>query len=103
MIIEQQKKCDHSIFSQFDVRASLPWPALLLLPPEGFELCTDCWTPEWEAGPPFENIEPTEPLEVFMEDTWVENPSLPDPAFTSGRKSEDEDDGAKVPTADPTG
>lgn len=29
--------------------------------------------------------------------------SLPDPAVSSGRNSEDEDDGARVPIEDPTG
>jgi len=50
-----------------------------------------------------ENIEPTEALELFIEDIWVEKVSLPNPEIRSGLKSDDEDDGAKVACVDPTG
>lgn len=41
----------------------------------------------------------------MFSDDWilVEKDSLIDPAANSGRSSEDDDDGAKVPIVDPTG
>lgn len=38
-----------------------------------------------------------------MDDIWVEKASWLDPEVRFGLKSEDEDDGAKVPIEDPTG
>lgn len=59
---------------------------------------------EWGTRPLFERIEPTDPLDVLTdEDIRVETESLLDPEISSGRKSEDEDDGARVPIEDPTG
>lgn len=53
--------------------------------------------------PLFDNIEPTEPFAMPTEDDNVVADSLLDPDITSACKSEDEDDGARVPTEDPTG
>ena len=51
-----------------------------------------------------ERIEPTEPLEELVEeDILVDSVSLLDPEMRSGLKSDDEDDGARVPFEDPTG
>ena len=51
-----------------------------------------------------ERIEPTEPLEELVEeDILVDRVSLLDPEMSSGLKSDDEDDGARVPFEDPTG
>lgn len=59
---------------------------------------------EWGTGPLFERIEPTDPLDMLTdEDIRVETESLLDPEISSGRKSEDADDGARVPIEDPTG
>ena len=78
---------------------------VLVLPPvEVLGFWVDCWRLAWEPGPPFENVEPTDPLELLIdEDILAEVESLVDPRVSSGRKSEDEDDGASVPTDDPTG
>lgn len=75
-----------------------------MLPVEGPELWLDCCTPEWGTGPLFEKVEPTNPLDVLDdEDIRVELESLLDPEISSGRNSEDDDDGARVPIAEPTG
>lgn len=51
-------------------------------------------------GPLFEYFEPTDPLGVLVdEDSLVELESL----LGLDRRSEDEDDGARVPIEDPTG
>lgn len=79
---------------------------VLLLPPaEVPAFWADCWRLEWETEPPFENVEPTDPLEVLIADDILadEVVSLMDAIYSSGRKSDDEDDGASVPTEDPTG
>lgn len=51
----------------------------------------------------FEKLEPTEPLDMLMEDILVERPSLFDAERSSGLNSDEEDDGAKVPIEVPTG
>ena len=79
---------------------------LLPLPPvvEGLELCPDCCKLECGTGPLLEKIEPTDPLDVLIvEDIRVVAESLLDPEISSGRKSEDEDEGARVPIEAPTG
>lgn len=59
---------------------------------------------EWgTVAPPFEYNEPTDALEAPTEDILLEKASLLDPDKSSGLKSEDEDDGAKVPIDVPTG
>lgn len=76
----------------------------LLLPDEGPEPGADCCTVEWGVGPPCEKVEPIDPLDVLIEeDILDETESLLDPEMSSGRNSEDEDDGASVPIEDPTG
>lgn len=51
-----------------------------------------------------EKVEPTEPVAVLKEvDILLDNTSLLDPDKSSGLKSDDEDDGAKVAIEDPTG
>lgn len=87
--------------AQLDERTSLPWTAAVLLLPLGVEEdpCPVCWELEWV----FENVEPTEPVELLIEDIRLENASLLDPDKSSGLKSDDDEDGAKVPIDDPTG
>lgn len=91
--------------AQFDEWTSLPWTAAALLLP--LEVEEDpwpiCWELEWGILPLFENVEPTEPVELLIEDIRLENASLLDPDKSSGLKSDDDDDGAKVPIEDPTG
>lgn len=53
--------------------------------------------------PLFDNTEPPEPFDILAEVEKVEARSLLDPEITSVRKSEDEEDGARVPMEDPTG
>lgn len=49
-------------------------------------------------------MEPTDPLTVLSdEDVLAETESLLVPELSSGRNSDDEDDGASVPIDDPTG
>ena len=51
-----------------------------------------------------EKTEPTDSLDALTDDDIVAGAgSLLDPERSSGRNSEDEDDGAKVPIVDPTG
>lgn len=78
---------------------------LLMLPAEEPGFWLDCWRLEWETKLPIENVEPTDPLEVLIEEDILadEVESLLDARESSGRKSDDEDDGASVPTEDPTG
>lgn len=77
---------------------------LLLLPVEGPEPEADCCTVEWVVGPLFEKVEPTDPLDVLIDEGILdETESLLDPEISSGRNSEDEDDGASIPIEDPTG
>lgn len=67
------------------------------------EPLADCWPPKW-ATPPLETVEPTDPLTVLSdEDVLAETESLLVPELSSGRNSDDEDDGASVPIDDPTG
>lgn len=89
--------------AQLDVRTSPTCP-LLLLPVEGVELWPGCWIVEWGMGVLLEKVEPTEPAAVLKEvDILVDKTSLLDPDKSSGLKSDDEDDGAKVAIEDPTG
>lgn len=53
--------------------------------------------------PLFDKTEPPEPLDMMTEDDNVEAESLMDPEVTSARRSDDEDEGARVPMEDPTG
>jgi hypothetical protein len=53
--------------------------------------------------PNFDNIQPTEPFAMPTEDDRVVVDSLLDPDIISACKSEDEDDGARVPMEDPIG
>lgn len=80
---------------------------MLLLPPlpvEGAELWLDCCAVEWGTGAPLEKTEPTDSLDALADDDIMAGAeSLLDPERSSGRNSEDEDDGARVPTEDPTG
>lgn len=64
----------------------------------------------WEvAGTLSEKMEPTELLDMIIEeveeeeDILVDRASLLDPEISSCLKSDDEDDGARVPFIDPTG
>lgn len=59
-------------------------------------------TPDWGRGTLLENIEPTEELELFVEDTCDGNPSLLEPERILGLRSDEDDDGAKVTYVDPT-
>lgn len=75
---------------------------LLLVVAEGAET--------WEvAGTLSEKMEPTELLDMIIEeeeeeeDILVDRASLLDPEISSCLKSDDEDDGARVPFIDPTG
>lgn len=75
-----------------------------MLPVVGPEPWAGCRTVKWRIGSLFEKVEPTGPLEVLIdEDILDETESLLDPEISSGRNSEDEDDGASVPIEDPTG
>lgn len=79
----------------------LPLPPLVIGAPE---VWPDCCVLEWGTDSLFEKVEPTEALDVLIdEDIRVETESVLDPDMSSGRKSEDEDDGARVPIDDPTG
>lgn len=92
--------------AQLDEQTSLPWTAAVLLLTLGVEEdpCPPvCWELEWGVIPVFENVEPTEPVELLIEDIRLENASLLDPDKSSGLKSDDDEDGAKVPMDDPTG
>lgn len=54
--------------------------------------------------PLFDKTEPPEPVDMGTEDDRVvETWSLLEPEIISARKSEDEDEGARVPIDDPTG
>lgn len=54
--------------------------------------------------PLFDKTEPPEPVDTVTEDDKVVvTESLLEPDTTSARKSEDEDEGARVPIDDPTG
>lgn len=93
-------------FDQLKLRFSLTWP-VLLPPSEGVELGPELWAWAWAWGPgapPLVKIEPTEPLDVFLDNgILVEKDSLLDSATNSGRSSEDDDDGSVEPINDPTG
>lgn len=51
----------------------------------------------------FENTEPTDPLELLKEDICDDSVFLLSPESSSGLRSDDEDDGARVAIVDPTG
>lgn len=70
---------------------------------EELELWADGWVPEWEMGPTLDKVKPTDPVDVLIEDILDETDSLLTPPPSSGRNSEDEDDGARVPIEEPTG
>lgn len=71
---------------------------------DGPELWEDRWTLEWECISVLDVVEPTNPLEVLIDEDILEGlESFLDPEKCSGLNSEDEDDGAKVPATDPTG
>lgn len=54
--------------------------------------------------PPDDKVKPTEPVDVLMDDDILDDAdSLMDPGVSSGRNSDDEDDGARVPIDEPTG
>jgi hypothetical protein len=75
-----------------------------VLPFEVPEPWAEGCTVKWGTDPLFEKVEPTDPLEVLIDkDILDETESLLDPEISSGRNSEDEDDGARVPIEDPTG
>lgn len=54
-------------------------------------------------GPTLDKVKPTDPVDVLIEDILDETDSLLTPPPSSGRNSEDEDDGARVPIEEPTG
>ena len=54
-------------------------------------------------GPTLDKVMPTDPVDVLIEDILDATDSLLDPAPSSGRNSDDEDDGARVPIEEPTG
>ena len=53
-------------------------------------------------GPPVDKVKPIDPVNVD-EDILDGTGSLLDPEVSSGRNSEDEDDGARVEIVEPTG
>lgn len=54
-------------------------------------------------GPLFENVKLTEALELLIEDICDDKASLLNPDRSSGLKSDEEDDGARVAVVAPTG
>lgn len=55
-------------------------------------------------GPAVDKVKPTDPVDVLIdEDILDETDSLLDPEASSGRNSDEEDDGARVPIEEPTG
>lgn len=68
------------------------------------ELGADCRVLDWEMGPAVDKVKPTDPVDVLIdEDILDETDSLLDPEASSGRNSDEEDDGARVPIEEPTG
>lgn len=59
--------------------------------------------PNSGIGTLLEKVEPTEALELFVDDKFAEKASLLKPERSSGLKSKEDDDGAKVALVDPTG
>jgi len=53
--------------------------------------------------PTVDKVKPTDPVDVLIEDILDETDSLLTPAPSSGRDSDEEDDGARVPIEEPTG
>lgn len=54
--------------------------------------------------PPDNKVKPTDAVdELIDEDILDDADSLPDPEASSGRNSDDEDEGASVPIDEPTG
>ena len=69
---------------------------------KGPELWEGGWVLDWEMGPPVDKVKPIDPVNVD-EDILDGTDSLLDPEVSSGRNSEDEDDGARVEIVEPTG
>lgn len=84
------------------------WETVLLVVELGvakeLELWADGWVLDWEMGPTVDEVKPTDAVDVLTdEDILDETDSLLDPEASSGRNSDDEDDGARVPIEEPTG
>lgn len=77
---------------------------LLLLPGEEPGVWLDFWDLEWEVVSLFKRTEPIDALDALADEAdLVDDTSLRDPEVSSGRNSEEEEDGASVPMEDPTG
>lgn len=84
------------------------WESVLLVVALGaaieLELWADGWVLDWEMGPTVDKAKPTDVVDVLVdEDNLDETGSLLDPEASSGRNSDDDDDGARVPIEEPTG
>lgn len=68
------------------------------------ELWADGWVLDWETGPAVDKVKPTDPVNVLIDEGTLDGTdSLLDPEVSSGRNSDDEDDGASIPIDEPTG
>ena len=71
---------------------------------EGPELWADGWELDRETGSPLDKVKPTDPVDVLIDDDILdETDSLLALELSSGRNSDEEDDGARVPIDEPTG
>ena len=105
MIQSKKKKNETNTHSFGKSDDNSPVGPVLVLPLVGVELCPGGWVVGRGGRVPLlEKIEPTESLEVFIEEgILVARASLWDPEISSGLSSDEEDDGAKVPIEEPTG
>lgn len=84
------------------------WETVLLVVALGaakeLELGADGWILDWETGPTVDKVRPTDAVDVLVDDDILdEADSMLDPEASSGRNSDDEDDGARVAMEEPTG
>lgn len=84
------------------------WETVLLVVALGVakepELWEDGWVSDWETGTTVDKVKPAEAVDVLIDDDILDEAgSLLDPDASSGLNSDDEDDGARVPIAEPTG
>lgn len=58
---------------------------------------------DWETGPPVDKFKPTDPVVVLADEGILDGTDSPlDTAVSSGCNSDEEDEGTRVPTDEPT-
>lgn len=76
---------------------------VLAVAASGAELWVDGWALDWEIIPPVVKVKPTDAVDVLIDEDILDDPaSSLDPEVSSGRNSNDEDGGARVPIDEPT-